>query len=177
MSLSIEELEARHVRAYKRLLVSLDDLYLATHKIKPQDESVLAIRRQLQSSMTMSSPIIQAMSGDSELDMRLQQLLQENYETDGRVARHQDEFLKLLVRWRQERCKYENLVDKIRPVAAEVRELQAGDKNQGKENSTSELGAENEILKELIVGLIIHAGYQGTSPTIDNWMKYIADIS
>ncbi|SCU81770.1 LANO_0B04126g1_1 [Lachancea nothofagi CBS 11611] len=174
MERRVHELEDRYVRVYRELLKALDELYLYRQRIVPKDESVLAVRRQLQSSMTMTAPMIQAMGNDGELELRLRELMRENYEMDETFAEHQNEHIRLLNRLSEKRSQYEKLVATARPIAAEIRKL-APRSHPGIDGVDKDVKDENEVLKELIVGMIIQSGYQGTNRLISEWLEYLGN--
>ncbi|SCU77571.1 LAME_0A01552g1_1 [Lachancea meyersii CBS 8951] len=187
MESRIRELEDHHARVYRELLEVLDKLYLAKSEMSVQDESALMIRRQLQASMMMTAPITTSMTNEGELNSRLEKLMRENYDMDGKLARHQNEKLRLVKEIYSGQKEYKELVGRIRPVASELRnraeterkvvsqeKVVDGDENKesDKNNETNGIN-ENEVLKELIVGLIYQSGYQGTNETIENWLRYL----
>ncbi|CUS24784.1 LAQU0S19e01552g1_1 [Lachancea quebecensis] len=121
MESRLQDLEERHVSVYRELLTALDELYLLRKGIRPEDETLLAVRHQLQSSLTMTAPMMSAMNGKTALDKRLLKLMQENHKLDAEVAAHQDEKLRLMRELGKERVRYKELVSN----AHELTERQA----------------------------------------------------
>ncbi|SCU78477.1 LAFA_0A06788g1_1 [Lachancea sp. 'fantastica'] len=180
METTIRELEDHHVRVHRELLEVLDELYLARKGLKAHDRSAMVQRRELQCSMATTSPIAEAMTNNGKLEARLLDLMQQNYEKDGSVVRHQDEKLRLISRFTEERIKYGKLLQRIRPIAEEVRSWTADEIDPRKEAVVDEgeryLEKENETLRELLVGIIMQSGYQGTNKTVDNWLEFLEEI-
>lgn len=199
MESRLQELEERHVSVYRELLTALDELYLLRKGIQPEDETLLVVRRKLQSSLTMTAPMMSAMNGKTALDKRLTRLMKENHELDAEVAAHQDEKLRLLRELSDERMRYKELVNNARELterqahAQGIGELRMPRGRQDANKSTdsdlydsseqgdsteagseqrdkAQIERENEALRELLVGMIVHGGYLGTNKVFDEWL-------
>ncbi|CEP61280.1 Mcm16p LALA0_S02e10836g [Lachancea lanzarotensis] len=184
MESTIQELEDHHVQVYRELLEVLDELYLVRKGLIARDKSAMEIRRQLQCSMAMTSPMAKAMTNDGKLSSRLFDLMRQNYDEDGYVVRHQDEKLRLVSRLTEEREKYGKLLDRIKPVANEVRSWTKDEEIVGIPEKTQDSGLgskekfleeENEVLRELLVAIIVQSGYQGTNETVDEWLEFLGE--
>ncbi|SCW03719.1 LAFE_0G16710g1_1 [Lachancea fermentati] len=184
MEQEIRELEHQHVELYRELLKALDRLYLLRKGIKPLDESLLAIRHQLQTSLAMTVPTIKTITdanNPNDLEKRLLEMMQENYELDQEVVSLQDKNLQLVKEFSLLRANYKRMRPEIRELVETIRlrslEAQSPSSSQPAQNISSEeedaLRQENEKLTEIIGALIIHSGYQGTDSVINKWLEYL----
>lgn len=118
--------------------------------------------------------MIHAMTNDGTLDKRLTNLMEENFQVDNEVAKNQNERLSLLQKIGEQRVRYAQLVDSTRTLTQDVKDnTGSGYTESESEDVDEKLEIENEALKEMIIGIILQSGYQGTNPLIDEWLEFL----
>ncbi|SCU80973.1 LAMI_0B04346g1_1 [Lachancea mirantina] len=179
MEQQIRDLETRYVGVYNDLINELDRIYLLRRKTAIQDEQLLAIRHQLQASLTMTIPLSKAASIGNEstdLDLRLHEMLVTGRQLDEQVIANQNQHLDQMTRLSQLRKEFFELRSETRCLVDVLRDRTHNMPSTPPEptesvQNQSDVARQNERMKIVLTALIVQSGYQGTCTEIDEWLR------
>lgn len=177
MEQEIELLEAEYVSVYNELMDALDKLYAIRNDVKPLDPTLLETRKQFQSSLTMTLPMLKTVAHgagneghENELDTRLFKLMEENYKLDKNLVENEEKQNILVKEFSELRTEYIELLKETRELTSHLEKPSEGEKPVERDPA---IETKNIVLKELITALIFQSGYQGTNEKIDEWLEYL----